>query len=182
MSSSWENMKNHTFRLEELRKKDKEKKMRIKIWMKSKDNKICVLTQEDGVDSPKDVAKKVVSDELISSLALGRDYGYVKIDDKKSEFCEELAVTRTDLANIVASLLETVVTLSFNKKDGSERILTGYTHGDKDAFGRFYFVEIGSDDDQVRLVDPRELNWVHFMNASFEYVVAHIKDVKPTWL
>lgn len=156
--------------------------MRIKIWMKSKDDKICVLSQEDGIDSPKEEAKRVVSEELLSSLTFGKDFGFVKIDDRKPEPAEELVVTKTDLANIVSSMLEVVVTLSFKKKDGSERILTGFTHGDKDAFGRFYFVEIGSDDEQVRLVDPRELNWVHFLNAHNEYVVAHIKDAKPTWL
>lgn len=166
----------------ELNRGEEEKKMRIKVWMKSKDNKVSILSQEDGVDSPKEVAKRVVSEELISSLSLGRDYGFVKIDDKKPEPAEELVVTRTDLANIVGSLFETVVTLSFNKKDGSERILTGYTHGDRDAFGRFFYIEVGSDDEQVRLVDPRELNWVHFMNANFEYVVAHVKDVKASWL
>lgn len=156
--------------------------MRIKIWSKTKDDKICILTQEDGVDSPKEVTKEVVSEQIISAWTFGKDYGYVKIDDRTPEPAESLAVTRTDLANIVASMVETVVTLSFRKKDGSERILTGFTHGDKDAFGRFYFVEIGPEDEQVRLVDPRELNWVHFVNAHKEYVVAHIKEAKETWL
>lgn len=67
----------------------------------------------------------------------------------------------TTLADVIASNFNTIMHVAFTKKDGSERILTGYTTGDKDAFGRYYFNEIlAESDDQLRLVDPRQLLWV----------------------
>lgn len=155
--------------------------MRIKVWMKNSKGDIEILTQEDGVDSPLKVTQDTVSAAILNNLEKDREYGYVDIDDRNVEG-EPFEASKTDLVNIINNNIRNVVTVSFNKKDGKERILTGFTSGDKDAFGRFYFVEIGCDDEQIRLVDPRELNWVKFVNSNLLHFVAHLKDKKPQWL
>lgn len=155
--------------------------MKITIWKKNKEQKIEIVSKEE-TDTPESVTKKAVLDSIFSSLIPNIDYGYINEEFRTLQNVREtVELCKTDLVNCI--LKDTILTVSFNKKDGTERILTGYTNGDKDSFGRFYFIEIGTilSDEQIRLVDPRELNWIcspYDKGGNFLY---HLKYAKPAY-
>jgi len=156
--------------------------MTIKIWKKNKDNKIEIISKCEVALDPMGLAKDIVAKSLIEALKANQDYGYVDLNRTSlPRYALMENVSKTTLANVLEENVNEIITVSFNKKDGSERVLTGYTNGDKDSFGRYYFIEISSDEEQIRLVDPRELNWIHMVDQHnpSEYMVLSIKGVRP---
>ena len=131
----------------------------MKIWIKNKEEKIEFIADKT-INDAKSSVKSVVSDYMMKQLKEDVDYGTLEIGKLPQQW-NTFECTQTTLAEVVNTNLNTIMHVAFTKKDGSERILTGYTTGDKDAFGRYYFHEITTDaDDQLRLVDPRQLLWV----------------------
>ena len=140
--------------------------MKIKVWKKNKEGKIEIIkVLEEAVTS--ESTRKVVSENILKSLKENIDYGAIEVGKILSGRYNSFECSATTLAECVESCANSMVSVCFNKKDGSKRILTGYTSGDKDSFGRYYFHELTEDsDDQIRLVDPRELNWVLFFDKN----------------
>ena len=137
--------------------------MKTKIWKKNKEGKIEIIKVLEEESTTSESTRKVVAENIMKSLKENVDYGAIEIGKILSGRYNSFECSATTLAESIESNINTIISVCFTKKDGSQRSLTGYTNGDKDSFGRYYFHELTEDsDDQIRLVDPRELRWVMF--------------------
>lgn len=147
--------------------------MKIKIWKKIS-NKLDISGNYDVSDDLEAIT--TAKNFVLSSLKDNIDYGYIFIDqinyDKYSKIIE---VSPSFLAQLLIDNKNHIMTLSFTKKDGKDRTLTGFTNGDTDPFGRFYFVEPTVEDEQIRLVDPRSLNWVQVFSELEKKKITYAK-------
>lgn len=129
------------------------------IWFKNKDS-LEIIGELNEVSTSTLTAE--VAKFLMKNLKEDINYGAVDVKNIFVDFDQDQTIhlSKTEVANVLQSMVNVILSLSFNKKDGSARIITGFADGNKDPFGRYYFHEITEDEVQIRLVDPRELNWV----------------------
>ena len=77
------------------------------------------------------------------------------------QFNEELTVSKTRAAEILVSSHNRPFTVSFQKEDGTERILRGRLIKAEHLLGRSMVEDLEKDEkNRVRLVDHRTLNWI----------------------
>lgn len=81
-----------------------------------------------------------------------------------AQFAKTIKAGKNKLAEVLQGAGDTIFTVSFNKKNGDERILVGKLIGAEPNLGRTKVVDLKiSPDDRtkgIRMVDNRELNWI----------------------
>jgi len=81
-----------------------------------------------------------------------------------AQYNETKKVGKHDLATKLQTAGDKVFTVSFNKINGEERILTGHYKSSEPNLGRTNVIDLNvSADDKskgIRLVDNREINWI----------------------
>ncbi len=144
--------------------------IQVKFWRKNKSGEVEILPTEHITPILQTLNQEDLEEECfmsyVDNAVFGIDYGFISskdnLDAKKIE-----KVTATVLSEMCKNSKNTVMYISFRKKDGTNRILKGYHKDDTDSFGRFYFFDMEKEEsDNIRLVDPRELNWIQFCNGN----------------
>ena len=75
-----------------------------------------------------------------------------------SEKTEKLG--KTALAEVLVKSNGRVLTVNFNKDDGTERVLRGVFQSNEPLMGRSYVLDLDKNDKHPRLVNHRSINWI----------------------
>jgi len=130
-----------------------------KVWKKNCEGGFEIVKCYNDLRMTEDELIGMAASDVAASLIFNRDYGVLKVNKLPNFYAEITQSLTWILENIIKK--DTLLTLSFTKKNGDERIITGYSTGESDSFGRLYFIDLEKDeDDSVRLVDTREIRWV----------------------
>ena len=109
---------------------------------------------------------RITGDELISN-ALSAD-----------QYHETIKVSKSDAIDVLLSAYNRPLKISFQKKDGTERIMRCRFIQEVEKFGRSMVEKFGrsmvenldivGDEERIREVDHRELNWIILEGVRFE--------------
>jgi len=122
------------------------------------------------------IVDKVEKDSVVVIDSLGASITFHGIDLVESKFISNSQYTETircgkhEMVEKMNNARDRIFTVCFNKKDGSERILTGHLRSIEPNLGRTNVIdlEVGGDPKKGhRQVDNRSINWLVLDNVRY---------------